>query len=85
MEANMAAERFKWLGAATFSRSRGGVEGKSLEPQHIYNMADFDPNVVAEWIRTGHAEAVEGTPIDTRLKVENATVSVKAPKIGAGK
>lgn len=79
------AERFKWLGPSTFTRSREGTGGVQLEPEHIYQVADFGADVVAEWVRTGHAEAVEGSPKDTVLDVKSATVSIKAPKIGGGK
>jgi protein-disulfide isomerase len=76
-------EHFKWLGPATVTRSKEGSAGISLEHEHIYKAADFQPSVVAEWIATGFAEAVEvNVNNTTTLKVKNVVVKSNAPKIG---
>lgn len=80
----MEKQFIKWLGTSTFARSKGGIPGAHLETGGIYNVEAFDAAVVAEWIRTGHAEPyVNGAPTDTTLNVKNATVALKTPKLGA--
>jgi hypothetical protein len=77
------ADRFKWLGRSTVTRSKAGSAGTALEPDHIYNVADFSAAVVDQWIITGHAESVNGTPEHTTLEVQSPVVKSKAPNIGA--
>jgi len=77
------ADRFKWLGRPTMTRSKEGSGGKALDPDHIYSVADFSAAVVDEWIATGHAEPVNGEAKDTVLAVHSPTVKIKVPKVGA--
>ena len=77
------ADRFKWLGRETMTRSKEGSGGAVLATDHIYNVADFSAAVVEEWIATGNAEPVNGEAKDTVLAVHSPTVKIKAPKIGA--
>jgi hypothetical protein len=77
------ADRFKWLGRSTVTRSKEGSGGIALEPGHIYGVADFSADVVGEWIVTGNAEAVTTEAKDTVLDVKSQTVKIKVPKIGA--
>jgi hypothetical protein len=74
------ATRFKWTGPATVTRSRDNSGGRTLEPQHIYATADFDPAVIEEWAKTGNAEFLDDAikPTDTKLDVKNAVVSAHA-------
>ena len=58
----MAKNRFKWLAAESFTRSRDGKGGVRLEQGKQYDAAAFDPEVVAEWVKAGAAEYVGGGP-----------------------
>ena len=51
----MTEKQFIWLAAETFARSKGGKAGSHLEQGKTYETADFDPDVVAEWVRAGAA------------------------------
>jgi len=77
------ADRFKWLGRSTVTRSKAGSGGAVLDTGHIYDVADFSEAVVAEWIATGNAESIEVKAKNTVLDVKSVTVKSKAPKIGA--
>ena len=83
----MAAKQFKWTGPETYTRSRDGSGGAHLRPGQVYATAAFSEDVIAEWAKTGNAELLDGPgeATDTKLEVHNATISSKAPKIGAGK
>jgi len=52
----MAKDKFTWVAADTFTRSKGGKGGSHLEQGKTYDAAGFDPAVVAEWVRAGAAE-----------------------------
>jgi hypothetical protein len=52
----MAKERFTWLAADTFTRSRDGAGGKHLIQGESYDVAGFSPAIVEEWVRAGAAE-----------------------------
>lgn len=52
----MAKDKFTWLIADTFARSKGGKAGGHLEQGKAYDAANFDPAVVEEWVRAGAAE-----------------------------
>jgi hypothetical protein len=70
---NMAKEtKFKWLGQRTMARSKGGVSGLTMDTGHYYDIADVDPEVLAEWVRTGNAILVDTSKAtDTKLKVQS--------------
>ena len=57
---DMAKEKFTWLAADTFTRSRDGKGGQHLEQSKTYEVNVFGPDIVEEWVRSGAAEyAVE--------------------------
>ena len=58
---DMAKDKmFTWLAGDTFARSRGGSGGAHLEQGRTYDVAGFDPAVVAEWVRVGAAKYTDG-------------------------
>ena len=52
---DMAKDKFIWLAADTYTRSKGGRGGTYLERSKIYDAADYDPDVISEWVRAGAA------------------------------
>ena len=77
------ADRFKWLGRSTVTRSKDGSAGFPLETGHIYDCSRFDALVIDEWVITGNAEFVKVEAKDTVLDVQSPTVKTKVPKLGA--
>jgi len=57
---DMAKDKFIWLAADTFTRSRAGSGGKYLEQNKVYDTAGFDPAIVEEWVRAGAAKYADG-------------------------
>ena len=53
---DMEKNKFTWLAADTFARSKGGKSGGHLEQGKAYDTANYDPDVVAEWVRAGAAK-----------------------------
>ena len=75
--------KFKWLSLSTMTRSSAGLGGRTLEPNHIYDVADFSLAVVEEWVITGNAEYVStSTATNAVLDVKSSIVKIKVPKLG---
>lgn len=74
---------FKWLGPRTVTRYRGkGSPGAEIETGHHYKVDDFGADVVAEWVRSGHAEYVDISKAKaTTLDVQSVVVKNNVPKI----
>jgi phage terminase Nu1 subunit (DNA packaging protein) len=56
----MEKNKFTWLAADTYARSKNGQGGSRIENGKQYDAAAFDPEVVAEWVRAGAAEYTGG-------------------------
>jgi hypothetical protein len=52
----MAKENFKWTGETTWTRSFGTKAPAILEKGKTYDTEDFPADVLAEWVKTGHAK-----------------------------
>lgn len=52
----MAKEVFTWVGETTWSRSYGAKAPSVLEKGQTYSVEGFPPEVIAEWVKTGHAK-----------------------------
>jgi len=55
-EANMAEKTFTWCGESTWTRSFGAKAPSALEKGKTYPIEGFPAEVVAEWVKTGHAK-----------------------------
>lgn len=58
-EDGMAKDLFVWIGESTFTRSFGTKAPSHLEKGKSYPASEFPDEVLAEWIRTGHAKYPE--------------------------
>jgi hypothetical protein len=64
-EAKMAKDaKFTWLGETTWSRSYGPKAPSMLEKGKTYEAEGFPPEVLAEWVRTGHAKLSKAKEAD---------------------
>lgn len=61
-EATMVKENFVWLGETTWTRSFGAKAPSTLEKGKTYPVEGFPAEVVAEWVKTGHAKYAGAKP-----------------------
>jgi hypothetical protein len=61
-EAEMAKDQFIWIGESTFTRSFGTRAPSFLEKGKSYEAAEIPAEVLAEWIKTGHAKMSAAKP-----------------------
>lgn len=54
----MAEKMFTWIGETTWTRSFGTKAPTILEKGQTYKAEDIPAEVLAEWIKTGHAVLV---------------------------
>lgn len=52
----MAEKTFTWAGETTWTRSFGTKAPAVLEKGKQYPVSEFPADVLAEWIRSGHAK-----------------------------
>lgn len=52
----MTEVKFTWIGETTWTRSFGTKAPTVLEKGHTYDAAGIPPDVLAEWVRSGHAK-----------------------------
>lgn len=58
----MAQGKFTWQGETTWTRSFGTKAPTILEKGKLYDAGDFPAEVLAEWVKTGHAKMTAAKP-----------------------